>query len=161
MKTIWITMFILGFSLVASIPATSQNPDKRRTADVAAIQQVRADLDASWNLHDAVALGKLFLSDADFQWHTGDVLKGQKQIEQYFSESFKQMPNEYKHSTTFNNIRFLRSDIAVGDGAIVVSREGAPENEKPYMSVLFTCIGQKKNGHWYLAAVRLMLPATK
>ena len=161
MRAIWITMVFLGFSLAASLPVASQNPDKKQSAEITAIQQVRADLDAAWNRHDAIALSNLFLENADFQWHTGQLLKDQKQIEQYFNESFKQTPAEFRHTTTIERIRFLRPDVAIGDGTIVVSREGAPENEKPYMSVLFTCVGQKKNGKWYIAAVRLMLPLSQ
>ena len=161
MKAHWIAMVFLGFSLAASLPAASQNPDKKQSADIAAIQQVRANLDAAWNSHDAVAFSKLFLEDADFQWHTGELLKDRREIEQYFNESFKHTPAEFRHTTTFKRIRFLRPDVAIGDGTIVVSREGAAENEKPYMSVLFTCVGKKVKGQWNIAAARLMLPINK
>jgi len=157
MKPPWYTIILLGFSLTASLPAISQNPDKKQSKDIDAIKQLGLDLDATWNRHDAVALSELFTEDADFQWHTGDVLKNQKQIEQYFSMSvFKDMPMDRRHNSTIQRIRFLRPDIAIGDGTLVVSREGAPENEKPSLSVLFTSVAQKKNGHWYIAAVRLI-----
>ena len=158
MRTLWFTMFFLGFSLSGSIPAVSQNPDKKQSPDIDAIRQLSLDLDAAWNRHDAVALSELFLEDADFQWHTGDVLKNRKQIEQYFSMSvFKDMPMDRRHTSTLQRIRFLRPDIAIGDGTVVVSRDGAPENEKTSLSVLFTSVAQKKQGHWHIAAVRLML----
>ena len=160
MRTLWIAIVFLGFSLVVSIPAFSQNPDKKHLADSVAIQQISANLDETWNNHDALAFSKLFLEDADFQWHTGDLLKNRKQIEQYFSESFKQIPPEYRHRTTIKRLRFIGPDIAIGDGTIVVVREGATENEKPYLNVLFTCIGKKTDDNWRLAAVRLIIPKT-
>ena len=157
MKTHWIALISLGFSLAINIPVLSQNPNEKQSEDIAAIQQVRADLDTAWNRHDAVALSELFLDDADFQWHTGELLKNRIEIEKYFGENvFKYIPAVYRHNTTFQRIRFLSPDIAIGDGTIVVSREGASENEEPYLSVLFTCVGKKEKGKWCIAAVRLM-----
>jgi uncharacterized protein (TIGR02246 family) len=157
MRTHWIAMVFLGFSLLPSIPGNSQNPDKKQFADIAAIKQGGTDLDAAYNQRDAKAFSEFFLDDADFQWHTGDLLKNRKEIEQYFTNSFKNMPADYRHITTFQRIRFLTPDIAIGDGTVVIAREGAAENEKPILSVLFTCVVNKSNGQWRLAAVRLML----
>ena len=153
MRTHWIAMVFLGFSLLPSIPGNSQNPDKKQLADMAAIKQGGVDLDAAYNRRDAIAFSEIFLEDADFQWHTGDLLKNRKEIEQYFTNSFKIMPADYRHITTFQRIRFLRPDIAIGDGTVVIA-----QNEKTILDVLFTCVVQKKQGHWHLAAVRLMLP---
>jgi uncharacterized protein (TIGR02246 family) len=156
MRTHWIALVFLGFSLLPSIPGNSQNPDKKQLADIAAIKQGGADLDAAYNRRDAIAFGGFFLDDADFQWHTGDLLKNRKEIEQYFTNSFKIMPADYRHITTFQRIRFLSPDFAIGDGTVVIAREGAAENEKPYLGVLFTCIVKKVKGQWWIAAVRLM-----
>ena len=161
MRTLWIAIISVGFLQAVSISAFSQNYDKKYSADSVAIHQVSANLDAAWNKHDAVAFSSLFLEDADFQWHTGELLKNRKQIEDYFNESFKQIPPEYRHFTTTRRLRFIRPDIAIGDGTIVVAREGAVGGEKPLMNVLFTCIGKKTNGIWRIVAVRLILPKTE
>jgi uncharacterized protein (TIGR02246 family) len=152
MRTHWIAMVFLGFSLLPSIPGNSQNPDKKQLADIDAIKQAGANLDAAYNRHDATAFSDLFLDDADFQWHTGDLLKNRKEIEQYFTNSFKIMPADYRHITTFQRIRFVRPDIAIGDGTVVIA-----QNEKTILSVLFTCVGKKVKGQWRIAAIRLML----
>jgi uncharacterized protein (TIGR02246 family) len=157
MRTHWIAMVFLGFSLLSSIPGNSQNPDKKQFADIAAIKQAGANLDTAYNRRDAIAFSNLFLEDADFQWHTGDLLKNRNDIEQYFSNSFKIMPADYRHITTFQRIRLLDPYFAIGDGTVVIAREGASENEKPYLSVLFTCVGKKVNDQWKIAAIRLIL----
>lgn len=151
-------MVFLGFSLAVSAPGASQNPDKKQSADIAAIKQAAANLDAAYNRRDAVAFSDLFLKDADFQWHTGELLKDRKEIEQYFTNAFKYMPADYRHITTFQRIRFIRPDIAIADGTVVIAREGAAADEKPYLSVLYTCIGKKVKGQWKIAAIRLILP---
>jgi uncharacterized protein (TIGR02246 family) len=157
MRTHWVVMVFLGFFLLPSIPGNSQNPDKEQLADIAAIKQGGVSLDAAYNRRDAIAFSELFLEDADFQWHTGDLLKNRKEIEQYFTSSFKTMPADYRHITTFQRIRFMGPDFAIGDGTVVIAREGAAENEKPYLNVLFTCVVEKVKGQWRIAAVRLML----
>ncbi|MCJ7448371.1 MAG: SgcJ/EcaC family oxidoreductase [Bacteroidales bacterium] len=162
MKTLWFAMTFMGLTIASSNPAASQNLEKKESKDIAAIKQLASDGDAAYNRHDAVAIGGLFLDDADFQWHTGNVLSNRKLIEQYFSESvFKNMPMEIRHTTTIKRIRFLRPDIAVMDGTIVISQDGAPENEKPLLSVLFTSVVQNKKGHWHIAGMRLMLPISQ
>jgi uncharacterized protein (TIGR02246 family) len=158
MKSIWIIIVFLGLSLVGSIPTYSQYPDKKHSKDIDAIKQTGVNFDAAYNRRDAVEFSKFFLEDGDFQWHTGELLKDQKQIEQYFTNAFKSMPADYRHISTFQRIRFLGPDLVIGDGTLVIAKEGATENDKPYFSVLFTCIGKKVKGQWKLAAVRLILP---
>ena len=161
MKTHWIVMVFLGFSLAASISADSQKPDKKQAADIAAIEQVKENFDAAYNRRDAAAFSEIFLEDADFQWHTGALLKDREEIRQHFTNAFKSMPAEYRHITEFQRIRFLGSDIVIGDGTVVIARDGAADNEKPYLKVLFTCVGKKVKGQWRLAAIRLIPIITK
>lgn len=156
MKTHWIVMVFLGFSLAASISADSQKPDKKRAADIAAIEQAKENLDAAYNRRDAAAFSEIFLEDADFQWHTGALLKDREEIRRHFTDAFKSMPADYRHITKFQRLRFLESDIAIGDGTVVIARDGAADHEKPYLKVLFTCVGRKVKGQWRLAAIRLI-----
>lgn len=159
MKTFWYTMIFLGFSLAASIPATSQNTDKKHSKDIAALKQLSLDIDSAWNSHNAVVFSELFLDDADFQYWDGYLLKDRKQIEQYYSSNvFKNIPSDLRHKGTIQHIRFLGPDIAIGDGKLVIAKAGAAENEKPNVNVLFTCVAKKNHGHWRIAALRLMFP---
>jgi uncharacterized protein (TIGR02246 family) len=161
MSTLRIILVFLGFSLVTSIPAFSQDPDKTQLVAIAAIKQAGANFDSAYNQRNAIAFSDFFLDDADFQWHTGDLLKNRKEIEQYFTNSFKVMPADYRHIITFQRIRFLTADIAIGDGTLVIAHDGASENAKPVLSVLFTCVGERVNGQWKLASVRLILPKSE
>jgi uncharacterized protein (TIGR02246 family) len=156
MKAHWIVTVFLGFSLAASISADSQKPDKKQAADIAAIQQVKENFDAAYNRRDAAAFSGIFLEDADFQWHTGALLKDREEIRRHFTDAFKSMPADYRHITEFQRIRFLGSDMVIGDGTVVIARDGAAGNEKPYLKVLFTCVGKKVKGQWRLAAIRLI-----
>jgi len=156
MKTRRIVLVFLGFSLAAAMLGGAQKADKKLDAEIAAIQQVRKELDAAYNRRDAVAFSELFLRDADFQWPDGALLKDREAIRQHFADSFKSMPADFRHITEFGRIRFLGPDVAIGDGTVVIAREGAPDTEKPYMKVLLTCVGQKVKGRWRIAAARLI-----
>jgi uncharacterized protein (TIGR02246 family) len=162
MKTLWFTMTFLGLTIALSNSATSQNLDKKDSKETAAVKQLAHDLDAAWNKYDAVAFSALFLDDADFQYWDGVVLKNRKEIEQYYdTKVFKNMQPGMHHTSTLQRIRFVKKDIVIGDGNLVITREGASENEKPALSALFTSVAQKINGQWHIAAIRLMFPAEK
>ena len=156
MKTRWMVLAFLGFSLAAAMPGETQKPKKDQAIEIAAIQKVRENLDAAYDRRDAAAFSDLFLEDADFQWHTGALLKDREEIRQHFANAFKSMPADYRHITEFQRIRFLGPDIAIGDGTVVIARAGAASDEKPYMKVLMTCVGSKVKGQWRIAAVRLI-----
>jgi uncharacterized protein (TIGR02246 family) len=155
MKTLTIILAMLGFVLAAGNPVFPQGNDKRQEQDIAAIKETGGKLDDTYNRRDAEAFSALFLEDADFQWPSGAVLKDRSQVREHFASSFKTMPADYRHISTFDRIRFITPGVAIGDGTVVIAKAGAKENEKPYFSFLFTCIGKKVNGEWKVAAIRL------
>lgn len=156
MKARWIVVFLLGFSLAAFMPGEIQKPEKDQATEIAAIQKVRENLDAAYDRRDAAAFSDLFLADGDFQWHTGALLRDREEIRQHFANAFKSMPADFRHITEFQRLRFVGADTAIGDGTVVIARDGAATDEKPYMKVLMTCVGRKDKGQWRIAAVRLI-----
>jgi len=126
--------------------------------DPSAIHQLGIDFDAAWNRRDAAAVGGLFLDDADVQVPRGDMLSGREQIEQYYTSAFANMPPDHRHSITFQHVRFLTSEICIGDGPALILRAGAAADEEPYFRVLFTCVAQNRHGRWRMAALRTMVP---
>jgi uncharacterized protein (TIGR02246 family) len=162
MKSLRLDMCFLVFLLMVSLSANTQNPFKKELKKISDIKQLSLELDSAWNSHDAVAFSKLFLDDADFQYWDGVLLKDRKEIENYYSTKvFKNTPADMRHKGTLQRIRFIKKDVAIGDGTLVIYRKGAPENEKPALSALFTSIARKKNGKWQIAAVRLMFPSSR
>ncbi|MHC1730672.1 MAG: SgcJ/EcaC family oxidoreductase [Bacteroidales bacterium] len=161
MKRTWIIMILLGFSMAVSIPAVSQNLNKKQSADTAFIKQVMADLDAAYDKRDAVAYIELFQEDADFLWTTGVLSKDRNEIQQQVTNTFKVIPSEYKHISTLQRIRFITPDIAIVDGTVMFVREGAAETEEPFWKALTTGVCKKEKGQWRVSAIRLMLPPSE
>lgn len=156
MKTIWIIMIFLGFSIVATIPAVSQNLNKKQSADIASIKQLMANLDATYDKRDVAAYIELFQEDADFLWTTGVLSKDRNEIQQQVTNTFKFVPSGYRHISTLERIRFLKPDIAIVDGTVMFVREGASESEKPFFKALSTCLLKKEKSQWRCSAVRLI-----
>ena len=142
--------------MVATIPAFSQNPNKKQSADITAINQLMANIDEAYNKRDAEAYTGFFTEDADFLWATGQLSTGRSEIQQQVTNAFKMGAPEYKHISEMKKIRFLKPDIAIGDGAVMFVREGAPENEKPVWKALANCVLMKEKGQWRCSAVRLI-----
>jgi uncharacterized protein (TIGR02246 family) len=156
MKTRLIIMILMLFSMVATIPAASQNHSKKQSADIASIKQLMANLDATYDKRDVAAYSELFLEDADFLWTTGVFSKDRNEIQQQVTNTFKFVPTGYKHISKLERIRFLKPDAAITDGTVMFVREGASENEKPFWKALSTCVLTKEKGQWRCSAVRLI-----
>jgi uncharacterized protein (TIGR02246 family) len=156
MKTRLIIMVLTVFSMVATIPAVSQNLNKKQSADIASIKQLMANLDATYDKRDVAAYSELFLEDSDFLWSTGELSKDRNEIQQQVTNTFKFVPTGYKHISKLESIRFLKPDVAITDGTVMFVREGASENEKPFWKALSTCVLKKEKGQWRCSAVRLI-----
>lgn len=68
------------------------------------------------------------------------------------------MPPDRRHSVTFEQVRFLTSDIAIGDGPALIFRAGAAADEEPYLRVLVTIVAHNRHGRWRIAGLRTMIP---
>lgn len=121
--------------------------------DPSVIHELGIDFDAAWNARDAAAVGGLFLDDADLQVPRGDMFRGREQIEQYYTSAFANMPPDRRHSITFQHVRFLTSEVAIGDGPALILRAGAAADEEPYLRVLFTSVARNQHGQWRIAAL--------
>jgi uncharacterized protein (TIGR02246 family) len=156
MKTRLIFIILMGFSMAATIPVASQSLSKKQSAEIATIKQMMANADAAYDKKDAAAYVELYKEDADFLWTTGVLSKDRNEIQQQVVNSFKLIPSGYKHISTLERIRFLKPDIAIGDGTSKFVREGASENEKPFWIARSTCVYKKEKGQWRCSAVRLI-----
>jgi uncharacterized protein (TIGR02246 family) len=138
MKTTWTNLIFPGLLIIAILASCSQ------------------DRDASYSKKDAAAYCELFLEDADFMWTNGLLSKDRNEIQQQVTNTFKYFPSGYIHISTLQRIRFIKPDIAIGDGIVMSVREGASENEKPLFKALATCVLKKEEGQWRYSAVRLI-----
>ena len=125
-------------------------------ADQHAVFQLTVELDKRWNQRDAKAFADLFEDDADFRFYTEAWLKGKAAIESFWNgQVFPGLPENMRHVILIKRVRFVASNIAIGDGTLrfVYDLEG---EEKVHAEREGTLIAVKKYDHWSISAVRLV-----
>jgi uncharacterized protein (TIGR02246 family) len=94
-----------------------------RLDDENMIRKWMSDYIEHWNNHDARAIARLFEEDADFIGGSGGLIKGRSEIEKLMAEEHSSVLKEWKLSASIGDIRFLKPDVAVANGAYEPSRE--------------------------------------
>jgi uncharacterized protein (TIGR02246 family) len=158
MRVHTIVSSLVALTLAGALPASSKTLVPKGSPDFVAIQQLLLDVDSTWNRRDAKGFSELFLEDADFRFYTGQMLRGRKEIEQFFTASLAELPADLRHETRGEHYRYLTPDLIIGDSVVFVHPEGATEEQAHSRPILSTGVAMKKDGRWRLAAVRLMVP---
>jgi len=125
------------------------------------IRAIGAQSQSSWNKADARELADLFLTDGDYVSSTGRTARGRDELQKAFAAQWNGIYKGTKLSHTLTNIRFLRKDVAIADGAFEISGMRDPSGKlMPTRTGLSTVIAAKKGDRWYVAGLRGMVPST-
>lgn len=138
-----------NIEIIVSDPSISE-------ADQHAVFQLTVELDKRWNQRDAKAFADLFEEDADFRFYSEAWLKGKAAIEAFWKgEVFPGMPDTVRHVILIKRVRFVASNIAIGDGTLrfVNLIDG---QEHIHAEREGTLIAVKQDGRWVISAVRLV-----
>jgi uncharacterized protein (TIGR02246 family) len=113
----------------------------------AAIRKTVADYCETFNKGDASAVAAYWAPDAEYTNEAGAETKGRAAIATLF-RTFLSEHKGARMSLTVKSIRFLRSDVALGEGmSEVVTAEGPDKGR-------FTAAWVKSDGHWLLTSAR-------
>jgi uncharacterized protein (TIGR02246 family) len=123
--------------------------------DQQAVLQLPADLDRAWNERDAQSFAALFDEDGDFRLHTGLWIQGKDAIERFWAEEvFPTLSERMQHVVTPKRVRFVASDVAIGDGTLRLV-DHLEEQERVHLEVEGTMLLVKREGRWRISAIRL------
>jgi uncharacterized protein (TIGR02246 family) len=124
------------------------------------IRKLYTDFAATWNRHDAAALGAMWALDGDHLEPDGRLAKGRKAVSELL---IKQHETVFKDSILNLNIAdvwFITADVALIDGGYEIVGIRMPDgSEIPKRAGHLTAILLKEQGRWWIAASRLMVPA--
>lgn len=123
--------------------------------DRQSVLQLATELDRRWNERDAGAFADLFEMTGDFRFHTGLWIRGKGSIQDFWGgEVFPGLAEGIRHVITTKRVRFVTDSVAIGDGTLrlVDLVEG---QERVHLETEGTLVAVKKNGRWYISAVRL------
>ena len=148
-----IPLILLLFLLPASGLAQS-------TADERDVRELGTQMQNAWNKADAKMLAALWLTDGDYVSSTGRTARGRDEVEKAFAEQWGGIYKGTKLAHTLTNVRFLRRDVAIADGAFEINgMRDASGKILSTRSGLSTIIAARKGTRWYIAALRGMVPS--
>src|SRR5262245_31106773 len=131
----------------------SVGDDKADPADEKAIRERNEAFVAAFNKGDIKAMAATYAPDADFLSAEGKRVKGRAELEQYFAKGFGENQGlKLKHADC--TIRFLKPDVAIGDGTWEIT--GRPEGKAT--KGLYTAVWMKRDGKWLVVYDRPMVP---
>ena len=140
--------------LLFTVPAFAQSNDDKD------IRAIGAQIQSAWNQADPKQMADLFLTDGDYISSTGRTARGRDELQKAFAAQWSGVYKGTKLSHTLTNVRFLRKDVAIADGAFEITgmRDGTGKL-MPTRSGLSTVIAARKGERWYVAALRGMVPS--
>jgi uncharacterized protein (TIGR02246 family) len=125
------------------------------------IRAIGAQIQSAWNKADAKEIADLFLTDGDYVSSTGRTARGRDELQKAFAAQWSGIYKGTKLSHTLTNVRFLRKDVAIADGAFeITGMRDSSGKILPTRSGLSTVIAAKKGDRWYVAGLRGMVPST-
>ena len=140
--------------LLFSAAALAQSSDDKD------IRAIGAQIQSSWNKADAREMADLFLTDGDYVSSTGRTARGRDELQKAFAAQWSGVYKGTKLSHTLTNVRFLRKDVAIADGAFeITGMRDSSGKLMPTRSGLSTVIAARKGERWYVAALRGMVPS--
>jgi uncharacterized protein (TIGR02246 family) len=145
---------LLALSLLPAAGLAQSNDEKD-------IRTIGAQIQSAWNKADAKELADLFLTDGDYVSSTGRTARGRDELQKAFAAQWTGIYKGTKLSHTLTNVRFVRKDVAIADGAFEITGMRDPSGKiLPTRSGLSTVIAAKKGDRWYVAGLRGMVPST-
>jgi uncharacterized protein (TIGR02246 family) len=147
LKTIWGYM---SFAVMLCAAATKGTPQ-----DEQAIRKVIAEMELSWNRHDAKAVVALATEDFDLVVPPGNYTGGRAENEIGLERSFSAVFKNARDTVTIDRVRFIRPDVALIDGTFEITGSEIPG---PPLKGLQTLVLVKEDGRWMITALRRMVP---
>src|SRR5512133_245152 len=92
-----------------------------QSSDEKDIRAIGAQIQSAWNKADPRELADLFLTDGDYISSTGRTARGRDELQKAFAAQWSGVYKKTKLSHTLTNVRFLRKDVAIADGAFEIS----------------------------------------
>lgn len=140
-------LILLLLAVVVQAPADERSQNK----DEAAIREVQARQQDSWNRHDAKAYADLFTEDGDVVNVVGWWWQGRAEIEKKLTEAFAFVFRESTLTVNDVHVRFLTPEIAVAHVRwSMVGARTPPQIPEPRQGIQLQVL-KKENGKWLIA----------
>lgn len=137
------------FATAASAHATpAAQPDMKRT-----LQDVADAADGAWNRRDAVSMAAYYNEDATTTIGATHKLSGKAQILDYFTASFKQLPEGMTHRTVVERIEKI-GDMYATDSSVYLEFPDIGEGKRLVRKFFTFALVRPGHHGWEFVAVR-------
>jgi uncharacterized protein (TIGR02246 family) len=150
--------------LAMTMLASAQSNEGSITADRRDEKLVREVYDrfiAAWNAHDVAAIGKMWSIDGDHMEPDGETAKGREAVTMLMKRRHDTVFKTTRLNLSIADVWFMPGDVALVDGGYEIYGIRGPDGkELPARRGHLTSVLIKEQGQWWIAASRLMVPAT-
>jgi len=141
---------------VGAQAATGDDQDKPKTAEARpasgtegeAIRRVTAAYIEALNKGDVKAIIAFWAPEADYVDESGKMIRGHEVIGAQFKKSLAESKGA-KFKGRLHSVKFLRRDVALGDGSVEMTSADNTTSSNRYAVVWI-----KTNGQWLISSVR-------
>jgi len=123
------------------------------------LEPVIAKILDAWNHADARAIAAQYESTGDFVSPDGMHAKGKEEIEAFYSGAFTRGYAGSHATAAVSHVRNLSDEIALVDGSWTIEPTPASKIRKPEAGLFFAVL-HRRNGRWWIAALREQSSAT-
>ncbi|MFI5397029.1 MAG: YybH family protein [Candidatus Binatia bacterium] len=140
--------------MVVALPLRAEQA-RTRSTDEAAIRNLYASYDASWNKADLKAMGALWAEDADHVEPDGRMITGRAALEQDLAKRFATDLRGTRSAQTVEAVRLIKPDVAVVDAAYEVTGvQDAEGKALPPLKGRYVDIWIKRGKTWQIIVDR-------
>jgi uncharacterized protein (TIGR02246 family) len=144
-----LVVFVIVHAAISAGATHTNSPEE------AALRQIQAQFASAWAKSDAHSMAALFASDADLIIPSGVVMRGQPEIEAFYSSVFAQGYGGSQASSEIWHMRFLRADLALFDATWCIqnirAKDGSAAKDETGTLAL---VATKGPLGWHIAALR-------
>jgi uncharacterized protein (TIGR02246 family) len=126
-----------------------------------AIRKLYDQFTAAWNRHDTEAISNMWALDGDHLEPDGQVAKGRDAVRRLLAQQHRTVFKNTTLTLTIYAVWFITGDVALVDGNYEIAGITTPDGHTlPPRKGHLTSILLNEQDRWWIAASRLMIPAT-
>lgn len=152
---------VVGFAVAALAPSLAF-AERDEAASLKAEKEIREQyrlFTEAWNRHDTDAIGKMWIPEGDHLEPDGRGVRGQASVAALFKEQHATVFQKTTLALEIDSVWLVTPDVALVDGTYAIDGIVAPDGKPvPKRDGHLTSILVRKDGKWWIAGSRLMIP---
>ncbi len=152
-------LVVIAVALAAFTPTTAAADEAANLATDKEIRTLYEKFTEAWNRHDTAAIGKMWIAEGDHLEPDGRGVRGRESVSYLLKEQHATVFKKTSLKLAIDSVWLVTPDVALADGTYEISGIVAPDGSAiPTRNGHLTSILVRKDGTWWIAGSRLMIP---